>query len=138
MESCSNQIKCFISQLWNNTYSGAKKYLVSHQLCKFSHLKRWERPVIFIIGALQLWRTKWGEKNPENHIVGFLTPSCTSSFTNYLLYTTPTLSQHNWLAQTHQEGKIFHKLTFNKAHLLIEMHSRWLPHEAGWENAKGV
>ena len=22
-------------------YSGAKKYLVSHQLCKFSHLKRW-------------------------------------------------------------------------------------------------
>ncbi len=25
-----------------NTYSGAKKYLVSHQLCKFSHLKRWE------------------------------------------------------------------------------------------------
>ena len=23
-------------------YSGAKKYLVSHQLCKFSHLKRWE------------------------------------------------------------------------------------------------
>ena len=30
-----------------NTYSGAKKYLVSHQLCKFSHLKRWERPVIF-------------------------------------------------------------------------------------------
>ena len=23
------------------TYSGAKKYLVSHQLCKFSHLKRW-------------------------------------------------------------------------------------------------
>ncbi len=26
-------------------YSGAKKYLVSHQLCKFSHLKRWERIV---------------------------------------------------------------------------------------------
>ena len=23
-------------------YSGAKMYLVSHQLCKFSHLKRWE------------------------------------------------------------------------------------------------
>uniref|UniRef100_A0A8C7N9Y4 C2H2-type domain-containing protein n=1 Tax=Oncorhynchus kisutch TaxID=8019 RepID=A0A8C7N9Y4_ONCKI len=35
-------------------YSGAKKYLVSHQLCKFSHLKRLERPVIFIIGTLQL------------------------------------------------------------------------------------
>uniref|UniRef100_A0A8C8GX38 WD repeat domain 63 n=1 Tax=Oncorhynchus tshawytscha TaxID=74940 RepID=A0A8C8GX38_ONCTS len=31
-----------------------KTYLVSHQLCKFSHLKRGERPVIFIIGTLQL------------------------------------------------------------------------------------
>ncbi len=39
-------------------YSGAKKYLVSHQLCKFSHLKKWERPVIFIIGIPQLWETK--------------------------------------------------------------------------------
>ncbi len=39
-------------------YNGAKKYLVSHQLCKFSHLKRWERPVIFIIGIPQLWETK--------------------------------------------------------------------------------
>ncbi len=39
-------------------YSGAKKYLVSHQLCKFSHLKRWERPVIFITGIPQLWETK--------------------------------------------------------------------------------
>ena len=28
--------------------------------------------------------------------------------------------------------------TFIKAHLLIEMHSRWLSHEAGWENAKSV
>ena len=44
-------------------YSGAKKYLASQQLCKFSHLKRWERPVIFIIGT---------KKNPENQIVGFL------------------------------------------------------------------
>ncbi len=41
-----------------SVYSGAKKYLVSHQLCKFSHLKRWERPVIFIIGIPQLWETK--------------------------------------------------------------------------------
>ncbi len=39
-------------------YSGAKKYLVSHQLYKFSHLKIWERPVIFIIGIPQLWETK--------------------------------------------------------------------------------
>ena len=43
-------------------YSGAKKYLVSHQLCKFSHLKRWEKPVIFIIGTLQLWQTKLEKK----------------------------------------------------------------------------
>ncbi len=35
-------------------YSGAKKYLVSHQLCKFSHLKRRDRPVIFIIGIPQV------------------------------------------------------------------------------------
>ena len=37
------------TEIHTNTYSGAKKYLVRHQLCKFSHLKRWERPVIFII-----------------------------------------------------------------------------------------
>ncbi len=30
-------------------YSGAKKYLVSHQLCKFSHLKRWERLCMYVI-----------------------------------------------------------------------------------------
>jgi hypothetical protein len=38
----------------------------------------------------------------------------------------------DWLK--HIEGKKLHKCTFNKAHLFIEMHSRWLPHEAGWEN----
>jgi hypothetical protein len=27
-------------------------------------------------------------------------------------------------------------VTFKKPHLLIEMHSRWLLHEVGWENAK--
>lgn len=27
-------------------YSGAKKYLVSLKLCKFPHLKRWEREKI--------------------------------------------------------------------------------------------
>ena len=47
------------SRIEYSIYSGAKKYLVSHQLCKFSHLKRWERPLIFIIGTLQLWQTKW-------------------------------------------------------------------------------
>ena len=44
-----------------------KKYLVSHQLCKFSHLKRWERTVIFIIGTLQLWQTKWEKKSRKSH-----------------------------------------------------------------------
>ena len=48
-------------------YSGAKKYLVSHQLCKFSRLKRWERPVIFIIGTCQLWQTKWEKKSRKSH-----------------------------------------------------------------------
>ena len=51
-------------------YSGAKKYFVSHQLCKFSHLKRRERPVIFIIGTSTM-TDKMSKKNPENHIVGF-------------------------------------------------------------------
>ncbi len=32
-----NMFKVFLMQ---KSYSGAKKYLVSHQLCKFSHLKR--------------------------------------------------------------------------------------------------
>jgi hypothetical protein len=63
----------------------AKKYLVSHQLCKFSHLKSWERPVIFIIGTLQLWQTKWGDKNPENHIVGFLNEFICKSHSDILL-----------------------------------------------------
>ncbi len=60
---------------WRNKliYSGAKKYLVSHQLCKFSHLKRWERPVIFIIGIPQLWETKKNTffKNPTMWFSGF-------------------------------------------------------------------
>ncbi len=37
---------CAVAWVCAYKYSGAKKYLVSHQLCKFSHLKRWERPVI--------------------------------------------------------------------------------------------
>ena len=42
-------------------------------------------------------------------------------------------------SNTLKQGNKFHKLiTFNKAHLFIEMPSRWLPHEAGWENAKSV
>jgi hypothetical protein len=51
---------------------------------------------------------------------------------------------HPFLVTTQLTGsnalrrKKFHKLTFNKAHLLIEMHSRWPPHGACWENAKSV
>ena len=29
-------------------------------------------------------------------------------------------------------------VTFKNAHLLIEINSRWLPHETGWENAMSV
>ena len=50
---------------------GQNKYLVSHQLCKFSHLKRWERPVIFIIRYTSTMTDKMRKRNPENHIVGF-------------------------------------------------------------------
>ena len=69
-------------------YSGTKKYLVSHQLCTFSHLKRWERPVI---GTFQLWQTKW-EKTFFNEIICKLwwkisIWSKTKVYLNTLLYT---------------------------------------------------
>jgi hypothetical protein len=57
--------------LSQSIYSGAKKYLVSHQLRKFPRLKRRERPVIFIIGTLNYDRQNYF-KNPENRIVGYL------------------------------------------------------------------
>jgi hypothetical protein len=49
-----------------------------------------------------------------------------------------TIKQHNWLPQTHEEAKNSIIFTFNKSHLLIEIHSWWYipPREAGWENAK--
>ncbi len=45
--STSRAFRCILyifikKKIYIYTYSGAKKYLVSHQLCKFSHLKRWE------------------------------------------------------------------------------------------------
>jgi hypothetical protein len=55
----------------------------------------------------------------------------------YLLYTLTCVTTQLIVSNILRRKKI-HKLTFNKAHLLIEMHSRWLPHEAGWENAKSV
>ena len=36
----SNLVVELVKHIVLSTYSGAKKYLVSHQLCKFSHLKR--------------------------------------------------------------------------------------------------
>jgi hypothetical protein len=45
----------------------------------------------------------------------------------------PPLSQHKWIKKERNSTN-----ELNKAHMLIEMHSRWLPHEAGWENAKSV
>ena len=50
--------------------------------------------------------------------------------------TTPTLSQQ--LIGSNTFSKEITQIHFNNAHLLIEMHSRWLPHEAGWENSKSV
>lgn len=53
-------------------YSGGGKYLASHQLCNFSHLKRRKRPVIFIIDMPQLWKTKQGwKKSRESHSLIF-------------------------------------------------------------------
>ncbi len=63
---------CMHACMYVCMYSGAKKYLVSHQLCKFSHLKRWERPVIFHHRYTSTMRDKIRKKTPENHIVGFL------------------------------------------------------------------
>ncbi len=55
-----------------NKYSGAKKYLVSHQLCKFSHLKKMREACNLHHRYTSTMRDKIRKKNPENHIVGFL------------------------------------------------------------------
>ena len=73
---------------------GQKKNLVSHQLCKFAHLKRWERPVIFLIGTLQ----NEGKKSRKSHCRIFCEFICklwwkisiwsiTKVYLNTLLYT---------------------------------------------------
>ncbi len=79
-------------------YSGAKKYLVSHQLCKFSHLKRWERPVIFIIGIPQLWETKWEKKSRKSHSRIFKEFICKLWWK--ISIWSPTNKQDCWLSQT--------------------------------------
>ena len=48
-------------------YSGAKKYLVSHQLCKFSHLNIWEA-CNFHHRYTSTMTDKMRKINPENHI----------------------------------------------------------------------
>ena len=84
-------------QVWH-TYSEAKKYLVSHQLCKFSHLKRWERPVIFIIGTLQLWQTKWERKSRKSHCRIFNEFICKLWWK--ISIWSPTNKRDFWLSQT--------------------------------------
>ena len=46
---------------------------------------------------------------------------------------------HPYLVTTQLIGSnILRRKEINKAYLFIEMHSRWLPLETGWENAKRV
>jgi hypothetical protein len=53
-------------------YSGAKKYLVSQQLCKFSHFSQMREACNFHHRYTSTVTDKIRGKNPENHIVGFL------------------------------------------------------------------
>ena len=55
----------------NTTYSGAKKYLVSHQL-QVLPLKKMGEACNFHHRDTSTMTDKMREKNPENHIVGFL------------------------------------------------------------------
>ena len=59
-----DQIKYFL-------YSGANKYLVNHQLCKFSYLKRLERPVIVNMGKPQPRETECGKKKQKITLFDF-------------------------------------------------------------------
>lgn len=59
---------CFMCSVLS--YGVAKKYLISHQLCKFSYLKRSERPLIFISYTLTL-RDRMGEESRKLHCILF-------------------------------------------------------------------
>ena len=70
----STSLPFFTSYLWPaDAYTvGQKKYLVSHQLCKFSHLKRWEachfhhRYTSTMTDKMRKKNPeKWGEKIPK-------------------------------------------------------------------------
>ncbi len=78
-----------------NIYSGAKKYLVSHQLCKFSHLKRWERSVIFIIRYTSTMRQN---KKRKSHCRIFKEFICKLWWK--ISICSPTNKQDCWLSQT--------------------------------------
>ena len=59
---------------------------------------------------------------------------------NWAIFCIPTLPCHNtsdWLKHIKKERNSIN-LLLTKAQLLIVTHSRWLPHEAGWENANSV
>jgi hypothetical protein len=51
---------------------GQKKYLVSHKLCKFSHLKKMRDACNFHHRYTSTMTDNMRKKNPENHIVGFV------------------------------------------------------------------
>jgi hypothetical protein len=68
--SCFRTIK-YLELYFFFLCSGAKKYLVSHQLCKFSHLNMREA-CNFHHRYTSTMTDKIRGKNPENHIVGFL------------------------------------------------------------------
>ncbi len=53
-------------------YSGAKKYLVSHQLVQVLPLKKMREACNFHHRYTSTMRDKIRKINPENHIVGFL------------------------------------------------------------------
>ena len=91
--SLINLIKHTITHNEKKIYSGAKKDLVSHQLC-ISHLKRRERPVIIIIGTLQLWQTKWEKKSRKTHCRDFLWIYLQIMVENKYLVNNKSLSQY--------------------------------------------
>ncbi len=80
------------NDIYINDIQWGKKYLVSHQLCKFSHLKRWERPVIFIIGIPQLWETNKKKKE----IAGSHRPVTSSLRGSSVLHSLPVLIASVW------------------------------------------
>ena len=81
-----------------HTYTGAKKYLVSHQVCKFSHLKRWEA-CNFHHRYTSTMTDKIRIKNPEkSHCRIFYLFICKLWWK--ISIWSPTNKQDFWLSQT--------------------------------------